>query len=73
MNCDSRDCKNIVNIVGISSDNIAYEQYFEWLVQGWIMIHVNSVGSITPPKFPSVNLNVWIVEKSYVVWGAHIK
>ena len=29
MNCDSRDCKNIVNIVGISSDNIAYEQYFE--------------------------------------------
>ena len=37
-----------------------------------IMIHVNNDGSITLLKFPSVNLNVCIVnEYSYFFHGAH--
>ena len=32
------------------------------------MLHVNSVRSVTPPKFPSVRI---VKEYYYVVWGAH--
>ena len=36
------------------------------------MCHVKRVGSITPPKFPSISLNVGIVNGySYFVWGPH--
>ena len=54
--------KNIVRSVGISSDRIAIN-YNEMN-----NVSVNSAGNIPPPKSPSVNLNVLLMnEYSYVV------
>ena len=37
---------------------------------GWIVVLMNCVGSITPPKYPSVGLNVQIINKySYFSGG----
>jgi hypothetical protein len=39
-----------------------------WIVLRWIVIHVNNAGSITPLKFPNVNLNIWINKRdSYFI------
>ena len=37
------------------------EQWFLWIVTTWTMIYVNNVESTTLPKFPSVSLDVWII------------
>ena len=74
---------NIVNNVNIFNDNFAFnsilshyyqnEKCFIWSEPGWTMICVNSARSITPLKFTSVSLNVWIINGcSYFVWGTHI-
>jgi hypothetical protein len=34
------------------------------------MFHVNSARSITPPKIPSANLNVWIINKFLTLFGS---
>ena len=40
------------------------------IMLGWTLLHVNSARSITPSKYPNVNLNVWIVnEHSCFVQG----
>jgi hypothetical protein len=44
--------KNIMNYVSIFNDSVAMNKI------GITVIHVNSVGSITPPICPSINLNV---------------
>ena len=72
--------KNVVNNVGIFNDNVVVnsvfsEQYEDeqcllWIMSGWTMILVNSAGSVTPPKFQSVSLNVWVVnEYTYFCLG----
>ena len=77
------DSKNMVNNVGILNNSVAMNNIFsEWyhvqqcflrIVQGWAMNHVNSAGNIPRPKTPSVNLNVWIIDKySYFVQEPHI-
>jgi hypothetical protein len=75
--------KNIVNSVGILnnidvinniySDWYRDEQCLQRITLKWKVINMSSARSITPPKFPNVSMNVWIVnECSYFVWGAHI-
>ena len=81
-NSAGMDTMNIVNNVGIFNDSAAMNSVFRewcrdehcimWIVLEWIMIHVNSVGSKTPPKLPSVSLIIWVViEYSYFVWRPH--
>ena len=41
----------------------------EMNVWGWTLIHVNNAKSITPPVFPSVDLNVWIVNKVFLFFS----
>ena len=56
--------------VGYFQWQYSYEYYFHWSIPGWTLIIVNSAMSITPPKIPSINLNVFIVnEYSYCVSG----
>ena len=57
----------IVSVFSMNSDamsNMFSEKYGDGqllrMVPRWTIFHVNSAGSITPPKFPSVSLNVWI-------------
>jgi hypothetical protein len=40
------------------------------VIPGWTMFHVNSARSITPPKIPSANLNVWIINKFLTLFGS---
>ena len=62
--------RNIVYSVGYFQWQYSYEYYFHWSIPGWTLIIVNSAMSITPPKIPSINLNVFIVnEYSYCVSG----
>ena len=64
--------KNMVNDANIFKFSDALNSILikEYRDEQWSMINVNSVGSITPSKFSSVSLNVWIVnEYSYFVWG----
>jgi hypothetical protein len=83
MNSAGMNNINIVNNIDISSDNVVLnsifshyyhnEQCFIWSERGWTIICVNSARSITPLKFTSVSLNVWILNGcSYFVWETHI-
>jgi hypothetical protein len=47
-----------------------FELYTQWIIPEWTTILVNSAMSITPPKIPSVNMKVWILNNySCFVWG----
>ena len=75
MNSVGMNSKNIMNNIKIFNDsaimnNIFNEwykekQFFLWIMLGWIIILVNSVGSIILPKFPNVSVNQYC----YFVWA----
>lgn len=50
--------KNDVNNVGVFSNSVFMNSIFKVMIHGLTMFCVNSVGSITPIKFPIVSLNL---------------
>ena len=68
MNNIGMNSMNTVNSGGILSDS-AIMNSNSMNGAGWTIFHLNNAKNITPLKFWSISLNVWIVNwHSYFVW-----